>query len=68
LDPDDVEERVREAGRRHETGLDAALGTDVVDRRAVVTVGHERLGHREGGEHVAGGAATGHNGEGPPWR
>ncbi len=52
LQPADVEERVRERRLGEQSGLDAAPGADVVDRRRSVSVGDECLGDRQRRQHV----------------
>ena len=54
---------MREGGGRDEPGLDAPLGTDVVDRRRLVAGGDQALGDGERREDVTGGSAPGDDGE-----
>ena len=53
-----------EAGGRHQRGLEAPLAAHEVDGGRVVAAGHQGAGHGEAGQHVAGGAATRHQGVG----
>ena len=63
LQPDDVEERVRERRRRQQPGLDAARRPDVVDLARLAPAVDERLGDGQRRQHVPGRAAPGDDGE-----
>ncbi len=55
---------MRITGGRHDGGLDATAGADVVDRIRRVPRCHQAVGDCQCRQHMAGGAPTGDDGEG----